>query len=184
MLRNTLTTDNTIESDIAFLENQYEMTLEIAYEAKDEIEPFALDELSHEPPPAKKPIRWTSDKQRIAVMIKLKKENNLPYRRTHKLAKAWKMYLREFTEGSFGIVFENPSKIGKFVGGSLAQNPTAALRFKQGFHDDTGWQDYGRTVTFWLDATEDRFIEKLDQRFAEQANVKTRRRAYTSGTKR
>src|SRR5688572_20109819 len=35
------------------------------------------------------PLRWKSDKQRIAVIIRLKEEGNLPHKRTGRLENAW-----------------------------------------------------------------------------------------------
>jgi hypothetical protein len=73
-----------------------------------------LVRLQTEPPSAKHPIEWTSEKQRRFVMAKLKRENNLPYNRSGDLVKKWTVVL--VTTGDLTeIVAENQSAIGKYV---------------------------------------------------------------------
>ncbi len=45
-----------------------------------------ISDLRAEPGPPRYPIRWKSERQRRYVMAKLRRENNLPYRRTHALS--------------------------------------------------------------------------------------------------
>jgi hypothetical protein len=75
------------------------------------------------------PLRWKSQKQKVAVIIKLKKEGNLPYRRTGQLANAWE---GEITDK--GVEIANTAKSeGKFIA------PFVIGAFQQPFHTDTGW---------------------------------------------
>jgi hypothetical protein len=87
-----------------------------------------LNRLQTMPAPAKHPIDWTSEKQRKFVMAKLRRENNLPYKRTGGLVKQWKVVA--YFKGDNGeIIAENPSPIGRYVFGEQQQR----------FHRNTGW---------------------------------------------
>ena len=105
-----------------------------------------------EPPSAKHPIRWKSDKQRRFVMAKLREEGNLPYQRNHDLRDAWDAKFHFDADGG-AFLIENTSPIATFVIGDD----------QQPFHNDTGWlyapdvidnqivplvlNDYDQTVT-------------------------------------
>lgn len=151
---------------------------DVAYMAFEEtvadIEPVMLAELETEPPKPTYPLRWASDKQRIAVMIKLRKENNLPYRRTGKIRQAWVTELAR-SGNAFTFTVANTAPASVFVYGSLAQNRTAALRFQQPFHQDTGWQAATDTVSYWQNAIQEDFAKNLNK----IAQVQFKRRAYT-----
>lgn len=162
-----------------FNEQVEEINIEILDEVRDEIAPHAIDELSLEPPPTKKPIQWTSDRQRKAFFASNGFGKGIPYKRTGGLAKMWVVEVRGNT-----IVIENKSAIGKYVYGSLAQNRSQALRFQQQFHANTGWQPATDTAKFWLDAADELYYKKLDERLGDLANAKTSRRAFTKGTRR
>lgn len=84
------------------------------------------------------PLRWKSKKQRIAVMIRLREEGNLPYRRTGRLASAWSYGVKADT-----ITIANnarDSKTGKFIA------PFVIGTFQQPFHKDTGWQKRSASI--------------------------------------
>lgn len=87
-----------------------------------------LKQLRTEPGPVKYPIQWSSDKQRKAYFATNGFGNGIPYKRTGKLVKAWRV---EFVKSSDGLtlVAENPVKSAKYVIGD-AQQP---------FHANTGW---------------------------------------------
>jgi hypothetical protein len=77
------------------------------------------------------PLRWKSDKQRIAVIIRLKEEGNLPYKRTGKHDKQWVVHVKQNT-----ITIANEArdpKTGKFYAGFTIG------AFQQPFHADTGY---------------------------------------------
>lgn len=77
------------------------------------------------------PLNWKSRKQQIAVIIRLKEEGNLPYRRTGRLENAWSssMSQNEITIANTA----RDSKTGKFIA------PFVIGTFQQPFHKDTGW---------------------------------------------
>jgi len=89
-----------------------------------------LRQLKTEPGTPKYPIRWTSEKQRRYVMWKLRKENNLPYRRTHKLSQSWRVVALIPAAGVAQILLRNDTPYATFVQGGD----------QQGFHKDTGWK--------------------------------------------
>jgi hypothetical protein len=77
------------------------------------------------------PLRWKSDKQRIAVIIRLKEEGNLPYKRTGQIDKAWSISVKpkEITIANN----KRDNRTGVFVA------PFVIGAFQQPFHKDTGW---------------------------------------------
>jgi hypothetical protein len=81
------------------------------------------------------PLRWKSPKQRRAVMAKLRREGNLPHRRTGRSARAWTIYLTNPNEGAAELIVENRTPHIRFLEGDD----------QQPFHIDTGWL-YAPTV--------------------------------------
>lgn len=80
------------------------------------------------PGPAKKPIKWTSDKQRKAYFATDGFGHGIPYKRTGKLPEAWEVLTRASEHGlRISVVNDNPA--APFVYG----------RWKQQFHTNTGW---------------------------------------------
>lgn len=77
------------------------------------------------------PLRWKSQKQKIAVVIRLKEEGNLPYKRTGRIDKAWSVSVKrnEITIANN----KRDNRTGKFVA------PFVIGAFQQPFHADTGW---------------------------------------------
>lgn len=82
------------------------------------------------PGPAKKPIQWTSEKQRKAFFATDGFGHGIPYRRTGRLAASWEVLTQVRDTGlTISIVNDNPA--APFVYGG----------FKQIFHTNTGWPD-------------------------------------------
>lgn len=88
-----------------------------------------LTRLHQQPGKVVYPIAWTSEKQRRFVMAKLRRENNLPYKRTGKLVQAWKVVAVINPDGKGEIIAENPANAGRYVFGEQQQR----------FHRNTGW---------------------------------------------
>jgi hypothetical protein len=81
------------------------------------------------PPGAVKyPILWTSERQRRYVMAKLRRENNLPYKRTGKLLRDWRIDILRIENG-IGFSVNNQNPAAKYVIGDRQQQ----------FHLNTGW---------------------------------------------
>jgi hypothetical protein len=116
--------------------------------------------LQTQPGSPKYPIRWTSERQRKFVMAKLRREGNLPYRRTGKLVAQWAVdvdidqitrrerffiallnFLAKVTAATAPtppasdviVRIANPSPVEQYVTGI----------HQQGFHKDTGWYQSG-----------------------------------------
>lgn len=94
-----------------------------------------LAELQKEPPVWKGKRRWKSPRQKIAVIIKLRKAGNLPYKRTHKLIKGWRVLLVMSEKGGM-FSLENAVPYGRFVQGDDAQP----------MHLDSGWRQVALVV--------------------------------------
>lgn len=180
MIRTTATADTSgIDSLLDLLEAQDTMVAAIGQRVYDRHAPDALAELRKEPGAVKKPIQWTSDKQRKFVMAMLRKDNpdGTEYPRTHALSQGW--VVKSSTQGNvFSITFENPAPEAKFVYGSMAKNVNAAARFQQRFHIATGWQAASPIATRWTE------VMIADFRNEWKREVQVRRRAYTKGTRR
>ena len=168
-----------IDDQIAFLEAQDEIVDEILENVVESLAPTALAALRRQPGPVKRPIQWTSERQRRAYFATNGFGAGIPYRRTGKLAAKWIMEVR-----GKSIVIENPSRIAKYVYGSLAQDRMAALRFQQRFHGNTGWQPATDTASEFLDASDELFRNKYDEKVFSMGRATTKRRAFTSGTRR
>jgi hypothetical protein len=179
MIRTTATADTSgIDAFKQLLDDQPKIVAEVGQRVYNRHAPEALNELRKEPGAVKKPIQWTSERQRKFVMA-ARREKSITgdYERTHELSQGWT--IRAITEGvTFRIIFENPSPAAKFVYGSMAQNKAAALRFKQKFHSNTGWLDAAETGAKWTKVMMDDFRQEY------KLEVTVRRRAYTRGTKR
>lgn len=107
-----------------------------------------LEELRKEPGPPKYPLRWASAKQRRFVMAKLRRENNLPYTRTHALVRGYRVVLDVKDDGGVFLV-ENESAVARYVVGDD----------QQPFHIDTGWRGLADIVTTFEDDAQDELID-------------------------
>lgn len=113
-----------------------------------------------QPGSPKYPLRWTSARQRAYVMAKLRRENNLPYKRTGALAAAWRLEMVVDNSAlDIQVQAVNPVAYEKYVTGD----------YQQGFHIDTGWpylsraaQDVGDT---FIDMTVDRYRERMRENY-------------------
>lgn len=80
-----------------------------------------LPRLQTEPGKPTYPLKWRSQKQRRYVMAKLRREGNLPYQRSHNLARGWKVeviYNPRSNVEITDIVIYNAVPYAKFVVGS------------------------------------------------------------------
>jgi hypothetical protein len=112
------------------------------------------------PGPVRYPIQWTSERQRRYVMAKLRRERNLPYRRTHALVRGWKVPKYIDKRGGLLTVTHPWKKVGYVVGDP--QRPA----MQQRFHAITGWptaREMEALIGFWQ--TEAR--QELQQEFDE-----------------
>lgn len=107
-----------------------------------------LAELRVEPGKPKYPIRWTSSRQRRAVMAKLRKAGNLPYQRTHELSHGWRVDYTETADGGI-LTAGNETPYASFVVGDD----------QQGFHKDTGWLKAPDILEKWSEIVTDRLIQ-------------------------
>lgn len=87
--------------------------------------------LNRDPGPVRRPIAWISERQKKHVIAKLRREGNLPYRRTGAVRK-WKADARRNTksaESGVDIHISNEAPYSKYVYGNR----------QQPFHSNTGW---------------------------------------------
>ncbi len=104
--------------------------------ARRDLRPFVSQRvdatLRVEPPvrafPEDYPLEWTSEKQRRYVMAKLRREDNLPYQRTHEYVRGWHVW-GDYTRGLTAIDVFHDGEVSEFVGG----------RQQQLMHRITGW---------------------------------------------
>jgi len=117
-----------------------------------------LNELAHEPGPVKRPIQWTSEKQRRAVMAKLRKQGNIPYQRTQRLSKSWFIRLDEQRNG-FAMTIANSVKYAPYVVGNIRRG--SGPDPQQRFHKNTGWFPVALTIDFWLESYTEAFTTRF-----------------------
>lgn len=110
-----------------------------------------LDALRHYSPRKKgMKMRWRSQKQMRFVMMKLRKEKNLPYKRTGNLARGWKNRPEVDTrQGVITITTYNDAvsqgqgeakPYQRFVSGDIGSHLERYDEPIQPFHKDRGWQ--------------------------------------------
>lgn len=102
----------------------------VRQEVRDNISPTVLPNFEEEPGAVRRPIHWTSAKQRRFVM-RMQKLGLIPvpYVRTHSLSQSWTFTVTTIPEQATIVSLGNSSPHYHFVEG-LNQ---------QGFHKDTGW---------------------------------------------
>lgn len=91
----------------------------------------ALRTLQTPPGAPRYPLRWRSARQRRYVMAKLRREGNLPYRRTGRLARSWQIVFR-----SRQVVLRNDTPYAMFVQADWVQP----------YHLDTGWPQVNAVI--------------------------------------
>lgn len=107
-----------------------------------------LDELREDPGPVKYPFGWKSERQRRFVMAKLRREKNLPYKRTGALRAGWMTNIRDKSDGAIFEV-ENRALYARFVQGDDAQPG----------HLRTGWPQAADIVSKWREKATDLLID-------------------------
>lgn len=108
-----------------------------------------LQRLQVRPGSPKYPLDWQSDKQRRYVMAKLRRENNLPYKRTDKLINSYDVELVEDTSGGAILQVTNSDPKARWVVGDDTQR----------MHLQTGWVQIADVVSDARKEAEDLLIE-------------------------
>lgn len=108
-----------------------------------------LRRLTETPPPRDPlvPVRWTSLRQKRAVLAFLRKTGNLPYRRTGRMQQGWKVFYEPSRKsGEMGSVVianytrgERAHPAGMVYYWQFVVGRSADASYQQGFHRDTGW---------------------------------------------
>lgn len=96
-----------------------------------------LKQLKTEPPKWRGKRRWKSDKQRKAYFATDGFGAGIPYQRTHRLVKAWKVVYQARDPYNGVVAFENDSPSARFVQGDDAQP----------MHLDSGWPQLSMAVS-------------------------------------
>lgn len=125
-----------------------------------EVQAVVQERLGTAPPLPHYPLRWLSGAQRRAVMAKLRRAKNLPYKRTDRLISHWRVMM---TAGTMSVAYElgshasgrafkaglGETKAFRQSGGATSISLTSTTpwtpyvqgRQQQPFHRDTGWQN-------------------------------------------
>lgn len=114
-----------------------------------------LVDLKTEPGKPTYPLRWKSERQRRFVMAKLRRENNLPYRRTHDLSRAWRIVALIPELGVAEIILVNDTPYAQFVQG----------QYQQPYHIDTGWQNVQTINTRYASAITGEYLQEWNNVF-------------------
>lgn len=136
-----------------FFEDLHKQTLEAIKETVGNIQ-----KLMQEPgAPIRYPVQWDSEKQRRFVMAKLKRENNLPYRRTGQYNAAWQIQPIEN-----GFELGNRSGRALFLAGT-ASGADMSLGKKQSNIHRGRWRLFRPTV--------DEEVAKLPQNIIDRIRI-------------
>jgi len=104
----------------------------VAAYVRRELRPFVSQQVDKrlrvEPGPVARPIQWTSEKQRKAFFATDGFGHGMPYKRQHKLVKAWEVR-GDYTNTFSGITITNTAPAAQYVMGKRQQE----------FHKNTGW---------------------------------------------
>ena len=109
----------------------------------------ALDLLSTEGAPVNYPLDWASERQKVAVKAKLRRQGNLPYRRTGAYQQGWSIALLRAT-GYTRFVLSNPVPYAVYVGGGI--DPAAPGAHQQPMFRKR-WQQTAPVVQQWANDT-------------------------------
>ncbi len=114
-----------------------------AKELEADLEQMALAILGAEPGPPAYPIDWTSERQWRYVMAKLRREGNLPYRRTHALSRGWRVEsvlgVGEREETWIVLTHDSPPVLWR--GREFQVWQFVMGEYQQFFHAVTGWRN-------------------------------------------
>jgi hypothetical protein len=105
--------------------------------------------LRQQPGRPRYPLAWASEKQRRYVMAKLRRQNNLPYRRTGALVKSWEA-AGEANDNAGTVTTRNPAGMAGYVYAPYNQQP---------FHAVTGWMNVQPIFSRMTTALSDRLME-------------------------
>jgi hypothetical protein len=181
VIRSTMTVTDNVGDIGGFLDGYRDTAADTFIATGDEIRPQALQALGVTPGPVKRPIEWTSPKQRMAFFASDGFGKGIPFARaTHgpgNIQNAWFLKTNVKTD-DFKAVVGNNDPAAQFVYGSLAKSNPG--KFQQRFHINTGWLNGYQEATFWLNAFSVLYRQNLRQSFRSRAaDFKTRKRAYT-----
>jgi hypothetical protein len=126
------------------------MRLQMGLVARGPIAQQLIKALSTEPPKHSGKVRWKSDKQRRFVLAKLRREGNLPYRRSHRLSRGWTVSLENLQEGDGILRIQNRERSVEFVQGDHTQP----------YHLDTGWPQAAVVIRQFEPRLEDEVINR------------------------
>lgn len=94
-----------------------------------------LAEVQREPAPAKQyyKLPWASRRQQIYVIAMLRRQGNLPYRRTHRLIRSWRVIFKPRGGGAVGeLELSNEAPEARWVVGDDTQPMFLKIPWVQG----------------------------------------------------
>jgi hypothetical protein len=147
-----------------------EIGKEVGEDAKDELETYFL---YSEPGAVKRPIQWTSERQRRAFFATNGFGKGIPTRRTRSIINAWEVGVNSEAGMQINIKNENPAT--RYVVGSLQQDVRQATRFMQQFHRNTGWQPVSIEVNKILKTVRETYEERFRRELSTFGTVVSRK---------
>jgi hypothetical protein len=122
MYRISITTTSSLASDLEALEKEYpkKVLRPIVRQLLPKSERLFDRVIRYQPPAPDYPIKWKSERQRRYVLAKLKRERNLPYKRTGQYARGWEVSIT-LERGVVSIVAIHEWDGARFVGGEDQQ---------------------------------------------------------------
>lgn len=117
--------------------------------ARGDVAQAMINELAFIPGKPRYPLAWTSDRQRKAVIMKLKREGRLGRSRTGKHARAWRVVVIDAAVGQIALQNNEPGTA--FIYGPFP--------FRQRMHGETGWPFMPVIVTRYQPKLQDALID-------------------------
>jgi len=121
------------------------------------------DEFAKSVGAVKRPIEWTSEKQRKAFFATDGFGAGIPYKRTGKLQAGWGLLAVQNLDGST-LILQNMAEAAKYVYGFFGQR-----RPQQQFHRNTGWQTVKKTQDKTVRKMIDALIDNLQEEWSSSA---------------
>lgn len=149
----------------------------VALDTINALEPLLLANLQQQPGSVKRPIDWTSEKQRRAFFATDGFGAGIPYRRTGRYAAGWYVNTT-VTGGNIEMDIGNSAPYAQFVGGSLSQRSrNEALVYQQQFHANTGWGLALDSINPFLDQVREDTLTRFEKQYGEFVTTTVRIRS-------
>jgi hypothetical protein len=159
----------------AYLDNFNEIVAGEGMAVYEDYKPVILQRLRQDPGPVKRPIQWTSEKQRRAFFSTDGFGGGIPTKRTGAIVNAYDVL--NVTEGGVFKIIIVASPKSKWLKGALGLR---SKQYQQPMHKNTGYELAAPVANLYLEAMQTEFLDRIKTRVSDFGSVTgSSRRAYT-----